>query len=315
MYFPYLYAKQFDLLACRNLISAASNVSHVIPVLEPVSARSRDLKRCAERFGSANKPLIIVMNPSQGGFKSAGAATWRADMAEVLRANPALVAGYLCRQTTAVTDVGAFLSRHPKNAKALLYASPTLSRGDVSALGKDGRVAYHIDVRGVPAAHLAVLPRAKLASIRDYFNKRPRNADYTGQEFFTDAHKTTTTDYAGYGDFTMTGAAFVDNGGPAAAVAIHLTYKDPNSSDIWIEHFISDDVEIEVGDVSSKYLQAARKATRAVRARPAEFGRNEALDAMADDVRRSHYPGLGKSKERQILHHMLLTNAVLDGKL
>ena len=314
MYFPYLLTKQFDLLAVRGLLDATPNPTTVTPILEPVVTDSSDLRRCLELMGAAGAPLIVIMNPHQGPFRAGPFATWQKEVTNVLDQHPSLMAGFRCHQTTTLAQVHTALGRHLRNAKALLYSSPTLSLTDFAALGKDARVQYHLALGGVSNAHSAMLPARRLAVVTDYFNKKTRNADYVGREFYTDAHKTTTAT-AGYGDYTIAGSTFVARGGPAAAVAIHLIYKNSKTGDLWIEHFVSDDVSAQVGNVNAKYLQAARKAVKAFRARPLEFGRNEALDAIENDVRTAHFPGLGKSKERQILHHMLLTDAVLTGRV
>ncbi len=101
-------------------------------------------------------------------------------------------------------------------------------------------------------------------------------------------------------------------GGPAAAVAIHAAFKH-KSTDIWVEHFVSDDTDIAVGSTASKFLQAARKLVKAAKARPSEFGKNFALDEFEQYIKASHFPNLGKSKELQISHHICLMLDVLSG--
>lgn len=314
MYFPYLYARQSEMLAIRGLVNANPQPVAVTPVLEPVSGKTGDLVRCAEALGKVGRAAVLIVNPHQGDFRTGSSADLRKTFEKLFASHASLIPGYLCGTHSKASNVHAFLKTFPKNDKALLYSGPSLSATDLSALGADSRARYHLVVRGLSQAQVALLPKARVALIADYFNKQPRNADYSGQEFFTDAHRTT-AGHAGYGDYTVVGSIFEPKGGPAAAVAIHLTYKEPNSGDIWIEHFVSDDVDRQVGDVASKYLQAARHATRATRSRPLEFGQNEAITAVASDARTGHFPGLGKSKERQILHHMLLTNAVLTGTI
>lgn len=101
----------------------------------------------------------------------------------------------------------------------------------------------------------------------------------------------------------------------AAAVAIHAIFKDAKLGDIWIEHFVSDDTDIDVGSAASKYLEAVAKIAKAGRSRKAEFGVNRALKEYGEDHRNQYFPGLGKSKERQIYHHIAAMHDVLTGAI
>jgi hypothetical protein len=109
------------------------------------------------------------------------------------------------------------------------------------------------------------------------------------------------------------GATFEPGGGQPSAVAIHATFKEGGA--VWVEHFVSDDVERDVGTVGEKFLQAAGKLVARVREAPLAFGRDEALQAYANDVAEEHFPGLPKNKERQIYHHLALMHQLLTGAL
>lgn len=114
------------------------------------------------------------------------------------------------------------------------------------------------------AAHRAMLPREKVVDIRDDFQRKARNSDYEGIEFFTDRHLNFQEVAVGFGDYTILGATFEAGGGPAAAVAIHGTFKE-RGGDVWVEHFVSDDIELNVGTVGEKFLQAAGNSSRVLR--------------------------------------------------
>nr|WP_278249012.1 sce7725 family protein [Paenalcaligenes suwonensis] len=150
--------------------------------------------------------------------------------------------------------------------------------------------------------------------MRDDFQRKARNADYEGIEFFTDRHLSFLSEGVGFGDYTVLGATFEGGGGPAAAVAIHGTFKGQGGA-VWVEHFVSDDTERNVGTVGGKYLQAAGKLVLRARHAPEMFGNDKALQSFAADVVALHYPGLGKSKERQIYHHVALMYQLLTNRL
>jgi hypothetical protein len=199
---------------------------------------------------------------------------------------------------------------------AMVYWGPNLSDNELRSVIADRRVLFHINVQDQMAAtQRAMLPRGKAVDIRDRFNTLPRNADYAGSEFFTDSHLTFHTNAAGYGDFSVIGSTFREAGGPAHAVAIHTVFKHSRSNQMWVEHFISDDVDRDVGSVEGKFHQAAAKLVRAVTRRRAEFGSNGALSAYASDVQANYFPGLGENKRREIHHHIALNHKILRREL
>lgn len=154
-----------------------------------------------------------------------------------------------------------------------------------------------------------MIPPARLVDTRDHFNRLPRNSDYKGRQFFTDRHSTNKS--TTLGDYTVLGRTLEIGGGRPGAVVIHASYKHPTTGDIWLEHFVSDQTDRDVGTPEGKFLQTARKLVRAVKQRPAEFGSDQALDLYANHVAKNTFPGLGKNKQYQLMHHMhlMLANA------
>src|SRR5690606_33628958 len=73
----------------------------------------------------------------------------------------------------------------------------------------------------------------------DGFDRKVRNADYPAESFFSDFHFTYVDEgYQGVSDYLTQGDNYSLSGGPAAAVAIHLTIVDDDG--VQIRHFISD---------------------------------------------------------------------------
>lgn len=168
-----------------------------------------------------------------------------------------------------------------------------------------GKSGVHGALTGkVPSSQLLLLPHAKKVHIYDHFNKQPRNADYCGEEHFTDRHRSFSEHGAGFGDYTITGCEVQLGGGPPGAVAVHITYKSGSDGNLWVQHFVSDDTDIGVGTTEGKFLQAVSKFAAEYHIRGAEFGTNGAINDYLQNHNNSHYPGLGKNKERQIQHHI-----------
>jgi hypothetical protein len=321
MYSPYLHARQSELLALRAVLREGGDLSGLIPVLEPVFNDSSGLLRCMAAFDKAAQPIVVLTNPYKHEFKgvratSASAKTFHAELSKVLKSQPSAIPAYRVDTTTTYQDTGAFLKAHPSSPVALIYESPSLRDSEVDRLAKDPHVAYHIVLGSrIAESQLRLLPKAKLVETIDGFNRLARNADYSGKEIFSDRHKSIGRSIAAVGDYAVIGSSLELGGGKPGAVAIHLTYKQPQSSAIWIEHFVSDETDRDVGNAESKFLDAAAKSVRAAKGRRAEFGRNFALDEYARHVSAKTFPGLPKNKEHQIHHHIRLMLDITQGKL
>ncbi|MBG0765379.1 MAG: sce7725 family protein, partial [Tissierellales bacterium] len=146
--------------------------------------------------------------------------------------------------------------------------------------------------------------------IRDGFRRRTRNADYPASEYFSDLHKTYQSEgYYGFGDFSIVGDNF-SSGGPAYAVAIHLTYLKENG-DIWINHFISDRTERPV-DPGGKFLEALRKLVAFLDKYPIIIKNSQACQEFKGLFSAQRYPGLGYVKKLSMKHHIELMNFLLS---
>lgn len=287
--------------------------SAMFPVVEPVRSDIGDLRRCLESCEKKDQPVLVVINPTQGQLAGTAQRTWLREAKAVLGACPPAIPTFQTSNRTSFAQLVAALDQFPDRDLAVIHNGAVFAQPDLRQLARDRRIVWHVAVEGrLPAQQLNLLPAAKKVLMRDGFRKLGRNADYTGTEYFSDQHQTFPP-AAGFGDYVCIGSEYKDGGGPAGAVAIHAVFKEPASGHVWIEHFVSDDNDVNDRDVAKKFFQAANYLVRAVRHRPREFGGNQALDAYADCVRRSYFPGLSKNKEYQMVHHMCLILDVLSG--
>jgi hypothetical protein len=312
MYFPYLYGKRFELLALRDAVAELSLASKVVPVIEPVSNNSREIKTCLQALGSASANAVVVLNPQNGLYRQTPPTELIAALAEDFEQHPSLLPGFVCRPQTRAREANRFLASYPSREVAILYWAPQLTDDELRDLTGHARIRFHINVHDqMAAAQRSILPPGKAVDIRDRFNALTRNADYEGVEFFTDSHLTFRQNAVGFGDYSVIGSTYRDKGGPAHAVAIHAVYRHPATRQIWVEHFVSDDTEQEVGTVAEKFHQAATKLVRTATRRRSEFGQDAALSAYSSNVRDDYFPGLGENKRREILHHIALNHRLL----
>lgn len=315
MYFPFMYGRQSELLAIRSLLTDSRSLSALVPVIEPVNQNFASLAKCLEACGKVNQTVVVILNPNKHQLdRKEAVATWQKAVFPLVEKYKFVLPAYRCHAATKPSDLEAFFKLFPERETAILYSSSTLAEAEARALVARENIRFHIDLNGkMTSSHRALIPKNKYVEIKDDFNKLERNADYGGQELFSDRIKTFSASGVGFGDYASIGSAFQSGGSTPAAVAIHAVYKNTETGDIWIEHFVSDDKDKAVGDAASKFVQAARKLVPAAKKRPKEFGENFALDAYEAHVKANSYPGLGKNKELQIAHHMCLMLDVLAG--
>jgi len=315
MYFPFMYGRQSELLAIRSLLSDSRSLDALVPVIEPVNQNIASLAKCLEACGKADQTIAVIVNPNKHQLDSdEAAAEWRKSVLPLLVKYNSVLPAYRCHAATKSSNLEAFFKLFPERETVLLYSSSALTAVEAKALAARKNVRFHIELNGkMTSDHRSFLPKTKYVAIKDDFNKLERNADYDGQELFTDRVKTFSASGVGFGDYASIGSAFQSGGSTPAAVAIHAIYKHAKTGDIWIEHFVSDDKDKAVGDVASKFVQAAKKLVSAAKKRPKEFGKNFGLDAYEAHVKANSYPGLGKNKELQATHHMCMMLDVLGG--
>lgn len=316
MYFPYLYGRQSEFLAVRDLLNDPRDLSDFIPIFEPINGNASALTRCLNECETHEQPTVVIINPTLHQLADAGVrAAWLGTMSTVLAACPSAIPAFQTSDYTTGANLRAALATFPGRPVAVIHNGAGLSDADVRAAAGNARIDWHIIIDSkLPNRQRALLPVAKMVVVRDGFHKQVRNADYRGQEFFSDLYHTYLP-HGGFGDFVCLGAGFQDGGTTPAAVAIHAVYKHPSTGDLWMEHFVSDDTVKGTVDVSTKFVQAARKLRNAAQRRPAEFGTNQALDAYRDCVRNNTFPGLPTNKRYQIIHHFCVVLDALSGAL
>lgn len=316
MYFPLLYGRRSEFLALRAMLEDHRSLSALVPVIEPVKRGISDLTRCIEHFSKVDQPLAVILNPDKFELKASDEVkAWRKDIMKLIDEHECILPTYRCVSTTTMSQINAFLKRFEGREVALAYLTSSLSDTDIAALATRPNVRFHIVLNGrMATSQQALLPHTKRVDIRDNFNKLERNSDYYGVELFTDRHTTHKPSWIGFGDYATIGAAFTSGGGQPAAVAIHATFKH-KSGNIWIEHFVSDDTDKDIGSTENKFVQAASKFVRAAKLRSKEFGTNFAIDKYAEHVKADHFPGLGTNKVLQISHHICLMIDMLNGDI
>ena len=139
--------------------------------------------------------------------------------------------------------------------------------------------------------------------IRNSF-KRTTNAHYAPEEHFSDLHITYDDENMnGFGDFLIVGDEYSESGGPARAIAIHLTFlKEDDDDNMYIRHYVSNRTE-GVSDPGGKFLEALQKLVIDIDKNYQLFNTN-ACDEYRKLLQEEHFPGLGVAKKLSMQHHI-----------
>lgn len=303
MYHPYFRGKQFELLTIRETaeLLAASNF---VPIIEPVREALTGLGRALTSICEAKGSAIVIVNPDFGDHAQDGA-----DISAFLKASAFashnVAAGILLKKAMNVEQALAYHDEHAAHAPVFVHAGFLDAKALAEKLGEKLTQTKHIFL----AEHCGKPYRrhfkgATRILVRDGF-KRRRNADYPDVEEFSDLHVTYEEEgMDGFGDFLIVGDDYTEGGGPAYAVAIHLTYIDPGRDDVmYTYHFVSETRDTPT-DPAGKFSQALDSLIKKLDTGESNVYETEAVMEFRNLHAKEHFPGLGSVKKLSMKHHI-----------
>ena len=108
----------------------------------------------------------------------------------------------------------------------------------------------------------------------------------------------------GFGDFLIVGDDYSEGGGPAYAVAIHLTFIDPDKDDaMYIYHFVSKTKDTPT-DPAGKFAEALKKLINKLDSGTSNLLETSAVKEFRELYAKGHFPGLGSVKKLSMKHHI-----------
>lgn len=303
MYHPYFRGKQFELIAIREtagLLATAKFVPIIEPVKETLSGLNRTLKAICEASGSA----VVIVNPFHGDHAEDGA-----EISSLLKDSfldkGGIAAGILLRVGMTPDAAIACYEQHKGHKPTFVHAGFTEPKALAEKLGNNLRDTQHVFFE----AHCGKLYRkhfkgSKRVLLRDGFRRR-RNADHPAVEEFSDLHVTyAEEDMDGFGDFLIVGDDYSESGGPAYAVAIHLTFIDPDKDEVmYIYHFVSTTKDTPT-DPAGKFGQALGELIAKLDKGDSKLLEGDAIKEFRDLHAKGHFPGLGHVKKLSMKHHI-----------
>jgi len=300
-YFPYFRGKQYELICLRENAELLAKGS-ILPIIEPVRESLGTLEKALGKINAASGSAAIVVNPSFGPF-----ADDRSPLAEFVaeRLPPDFAVAILLNENTSVEAAITLYDEFSPREPLLVHSGFTHARELRLHLDQHPGVAGHVFVdRTSSKLYRRQFTDAFRVLLGDGFKPR-RNADHPEVEPFSDLHVTYPDEgFQGFGDFSIVGNEYRESGGPAYAVAIHLTYIDPDREDeMFIRHFKSDRSSSPT-DPAGKFAEALGKLVGAVEERGSPILKTEAVNEFLSLDRRRHFPGLGYVKKLSMAHHL-----------
>lgn len=303
MYHPYFRGKQFELITIREMAPLLAE-KEFVPIIEPVREALGGLKKTLTAVCDAGGRAIVIVNPYHGDHQEDGTSITGLLQGGFI-GNDAIAAGILLRSDMTVAEVMACYAGHSDHNPVLVHAGFTAPKDLAAALAADLPDMTNVFVDD----HAKLLYRKHFSDsdrilVRDGF-KRQRNADYPAMEEFSDLHVT----YAdlgmdGFGDFLIVGDVYSEGGGPAYAVAIHLSFIDPDKDDVmYIYHFVSDTKDTPT-DPAGKFGQALAKLIAKLDSGNSKLLETEAIKEFRELHEKGHFPGLGYVKKLSMKHHI-----------
>lgn len=312
MYYPFLRARQFELIGLRELAIEGVTQGFVIPILEPVKSIFNNLNLAYRVFEEKNQKIYFVVNPSVGELIGDNnhyleylnglnneivlpAFHYRNNSEFIIQSinnyglNQCML---ICKNDISENDLGFKRLVELPNVKVINVQEPPFRNRDLrSFIQRLNKVYIRFD---------------------DLFEKQERNSDFLTIEehLFSEEQKYYIEDnFDGFSDYTVLPSKYIDGGSTPRAVVIHLTYLN-SQNQIMIRHFTSETND-SIANIQGKFAEAAQKAVNYCRLNHLT---NSAIEELQNYFIEQHYPGLGTVKKISIKNHLLIVSNYLRNR-
>jgi len=301
MYHPYFRGKQFELIAIRETAEIMASAGFT-PIIEPVRETLSGLQKTLEVICAQKGKVIVIVNPTYGDHSGSGHNISQL-LKDSFQDNGCVSAGILLHEGMDVSLIATLVNEHVSHNPCFIHSgfSDPLSLVDKF----EGQVNKNIFLeRFCGKLYRKHFIKTERVLIRDGFKKR-KNSEYPPLEAFSDLHVTFTEEgMDGFGDFLIVGDDYSEGGGPAYAVAIHLTFLAPEKENVmYINHFISTSNNTPT-DPAGKFGQALNKLIEKLESNNSGIIESSAIKQFRYLHKYGHFPGLGTIKKLSMEHHI-----------
>ncbi|HUW71189.1 MAG TPA: sce7725 family protein [bacterium] len=303
-YYPYFRGKQFELITIRSSAELMAT-SGICPIIEPVKESLSGLQRAIDALHKVRAPFILIGNPKIGDHAHDILKSLKPVIDKAIADGVDFSLGIVVSSIPDDTSVQTLLESYRPKSISIIHrgmASPEVLRL-IDEVGIE--VREHVFTEGSSQIYRRGFKGHKRILIHDGFERR-KNKDYPDTpEFFSELHLTCNeVGMNGFGDFLIVGDEFRESGGPAYAVAIHLTYFDPENQNVMmIRHFKSNRSETP-SDPGGKYLEALDKLISFIDSKKPPILESSAIVEFRTHHAEKYFPGLGYAKRLSMTHHI-----------
>ncbi|MGR3179979.1 MAG: sce7725 family protein [Candidatus Anammoxibacter sp.] len=307
MYYPYFRGKQFELILIRdNAEFLAKNNIH--PIIEPVKSDFSALTRAMKVINEKGVNCTLIVNPVAGEKPVPTSSILQELIEDSFKNYKNISIGYMLHAKSDIADLVMLLKKNCTFSFTILHCGYTDGKKLSVAIEGFKNIKTHVFIerfaRKLYQRHLKKDGITRVL-IRDGFKLQKKNALYPPSEHFSDLHITFPDEgMDGFGDYLIAGDDYTETGGPAYAVAIHLTYLN-RDEDMLIYHFISNRTD-SILDPGGKFLEALSKLENAINKPKSLIFKSRACTEYIDLYQKQHYPGLGHIKKLSMQHHIEL---------
>jgi hypothetical protein len=311
MYYPFLRARQFELIALRELATEGATQGFIVPILEPVKETHNNLNLAHKVFQEKGQSAYLVVNPKFG--ELAGDSQFYIEYLATLNYEVFLPAFHYRNNAEYINQsIEQFgltncmlicendIEGDDTNFKSIAELD-AVSLITVNDPGRNRSLNRYI--RGLHKGFIR---------LDDLFEKKDRNSDFldvTEHRFSEEHIHYSTEGFEGFSDYTVLPSEYVEGGSTPRAVVIHLTYLNIQN-EIWIRHFTSETND-SIANVQGKFAEAAAKAVNYCRQNGLS---NSAITELETYFDTEHYPGLGTVKKLSIKNHLLVLSNFLRNR-
>jgi len=309
MYYPYFRGKQNELILLRDNAQFIA-VNNIHPIVEPVKKNLTALKKAFKKLNENNVNSTLIINPQVGDLAKEKKTLSKKILKDVFEEFQPSSLGYILHAGSDLDELGLILNKFGDFNFSLIHYGFSDSKELIEELNKHDNIERHIFIDEFAGKlYKKQLKKDGIPRIliKDGFKKKKRNVDYPDSEHFSDLHITFSDEgMDGFGDFLIVGDDYNETGGPAYAVAIHLTYIDEDKyDDMFIFHFKADQSKSPTNP-GGKFLEALYKLVRECKKQDSKIFKSKAINEYLSLYDRKHFPGLGYVKKLSMQHHLEL---------
>jgi hypothetical protein len=307
MYYPYLRGKQFELILLRDN-AAFLTKNNIHPIIEPVKKDFSALTRVMKVLNEKSVDCTLIINPQVGQDPVPTSKILQELIEDGFKNFKNISIGYILHAESDIADLIGFLKKYNIFSFTIIHYGYTNSKNLANEIENFKNIKTHVFIEGFAGKlyqrHLKKDGIIRVL-IRNGFKQQKRNSDYPFSEHFSELHITYSDEgMNGFGDYLIVGDGYSEKGGPAYAVAIHLTYLDADN-DMFIYHFISDQTDSPI-DPGGKFLEALAKLVKEINKSKSHIYQSKACTEYLELYKKKHYPGLGTVKKLSMQNHLEL---------